>query len=554
MVPSRHIITLAGKVVARLVAAAAMFTVLILTASGATYSNINLTKVKTFGALKRAQDYDERRSPSEREAENPEPWRAIREDLRLSTTAGNYIQHFASTRARLDGDTLTILASNDFQRHWLENKLDGQIAKAMERTGYGHLHHRYDVFQPAKTTNPNAPRIIMSRDDWAAYTQQRLEELGITPRQGKQSERYNSTLALRWNLTASPSFFHEHPEQYERWLEVSHEFIRELHGEEQILGSIVHTHQKTPHLGVTVIPIDDRGHLNAGGFARTREQLTEIHTLYNQRLREAGIHLERGHNASLEREMVRIGSGDRQRAIDANDIPLDEVLERLEAERQVHNPRLWIIGDRLIQVHEDGHGFTEVGPHGIEDGDGGLELVMKLRQEGESPAEALELAADYLATMHPERVRGGAPPLVPHTPEPRPEPPLERVSIPFGTHSRWEPGQFIVVDTPAEARQVAGAAKGWGHVVAAPTPGDLPVEELAEAITKGHMVDIATRSDAVFEAVQERYADLTAATGRQIWRRSPATLPSMAKPRAVEKSPEMEQGPLAGPEIMMGGL
>src|SRR5579885_1277726 len=123
MVPSRHIITLAGKVVARLVAGAAMFTVLILTASGATYSNINLTKVKTFGALKRAQDYDERRSPSEREAENPEPWRAIREDLRLSTTAGNYIQHFASTRARLDGDTLTILASNDFQRHWLENKL-----------------------------------------------------------------------------------------------------------------------------------------------------------------------------------------------------------------------------------------------------------------------------------------------------------------------------------------------------------------------------------------------------------------------------------------------
>lgn len=505
-------------------------------------------KPKTSAALTRLQEYIEKRAARAREEAEPAAWQAVRDDLRQSLTPENHARWIENVQVRQEGDTLILGSPSDFDRRWLQRGLDRHIVASLQRTGYGHLQPRYAVAEPATPPDPNAPRVIMSRDDWAAYTQHRLDELGITPRQGKQSERYNSPLAIHYTLTASPSWFREHPDQKDAWVDHSAGFIRQLHGEAQILGIVLHDHQSTPHLHIVAIPIDARGRLSASSFTRTPEQLEALHTQYNRYLRDHGLPLARGENARLERALAAAPPDVQQRAIHADDIPLAEVLERLEAERDGRDPHRWLIGDRLIQVHADEQGFTEVSPHGAEEGHGAIDLVIRLRQEGRTPLEEHDLAVEYLAALHPERMPGGAPPLVPHAPEPRRHAPLERQSMPFGQEMRWEAGQFILVDTPAEAVQALGTAKGWGRVAVADRPEALPVDEMDEALARGWIVDVAGRSDALWEAVQERYADLTDGAGRQVWH---SGAPGTAQAKAVERALEVERGPEIGPEMLM---
>ena len=136
---------------------------------------------------------------------------------------------------------------------------------------------------------------------------------------------------------------------------------------------------------------------------------------------------------------------------------------------------------------------------------------------------------------------------MPHVPEHAPPPPPSRESVPFGERSRWEPGQFILVDTAADAELVAGTAKGWGKIAVAAGRVALPVDELDEAIAKGWMVDVATRSEGVWQAIQDRYPEQGDAPGRQIWRRL-----VRHRSRDRDRGTEPEQTPDIGPEMMMG--
>ncbi len=504
---------------------------------------VSRTKPKTYDALTRLQQYIEKNKTREREDETPAAWRDVRADLRTSMTPENYARWIGSAQVRQDENRLIIGSPDDFSRAWLQERLGSRIDASLHRTGHGHLVPDYTVMPP----DPRAPRIIVSRDDWAGYTRQHLDERGLKPRQGKESDRYNSPLAIHYTLSASHAWFAEHPEQKEAWVTHSAGFIRQLHGDAQIVGIALHEHQTTPHLHMVAIPIDARGRLSASSFTRTPEQLEALHTLYNRYLRDHGIQLERGQSSSLERQLAGATPAVRETALRADDIPLDEVLERLEAERDGRDPDRWLVGDRIIQVdREDVHHFTELGPHGTEDGHGAIDLVIRLRQEGVTPAEEYGLAVGYLAVVHADRITGSAPPLVPPAPERSPRSAAHPDGLPFGTASHWEPGQLIVVDSPGEALQAAGTAKGWGRIVVADDPADLPVDQIDEAIAKGWMVDVSTRSDALWEAVQERFPEETEAAGRQVFRS-----PAPGKARAAEHAMGAERGPDMGPQMVL---
>lgn len=514
------------------------------------YSIINVSrrKPKTRDHLTRLQDYIERKDNS-RTATEPAAWTSARDDLRLSLTADNFTRWIAPLQARDEDGQLILEAPTEFDRRWLESKLDPRIRQSLDRTGNGHLQPQYEVGTPPALDpdHPRSPRIIMSRDDWAAYTMERLDDLGLKQRLDRQGGTlYNSPLAIHYTLTTSRAWLEEHPEQREAWIEHSYGFVRDLHGEAQLLGGAVHEHQATLHLHVAAIPIDARGRLSASSFTRTREQLEALHTTYNRYLRARDLQLERGQNARLERQMAAASPEVRRTAVLADDIPLHEILERLEAERDGRDPRRWTIGDRLIQVHDDGHGFTEMGPHGVDDGRGAIDLVVRLRQEGQTPIAQHGLAVGYLAAIHPERVLGTAPPLVPPVPEHAPHAPSDRQSISFGQQSRWEPGQFIIVDSLREAATTAASAKGWGRIAVVEQADTLPLGELDEAIGKGWMIDVASTSDTVWDTIQQRYSEHTKAQGQQIWRTG--ATPAKAAEHAMDK----EQSPVMGPEMMMG--
>ncbi len=506
---------------------------------------VSKRKPKTYDALTRLQQYVEKNRPEGREDETPAAWRDVQADLRASMTPENYARWIGSAQVRQEGDRLIIGSPDDFSRSWLQERLGNRIDASLQRMGHGHLAAEYAV-TPA---DPRAPRIIVGRDDWAGYTRHHLDERGLKPRQGKETDRYNSPLAIHYTVSASHAWFAAHPEQKEAWITHSAGFIRQLHGDAQVLGMALHEHQTTPHLHIVAIPIDARGRLSASSFTRTPEQLEALHTLYNRHLRDHGIQLERGQSGRLERQLAAATPAVRETALRADDIPLDEVLERLDAERDGRDSNRWLIGDRIIQVdREDAHHFTELGPHGAEDGHGAIDLVIRLRQEGRTPAEEYGLAVGYLAVAHADRVTGSAPPLVPPAPNRSARPTEHPDGLTFGAASQWEPGQLIVVDSPVEALQATATAKGWGRIVVSDDPAALPVDQMDEAIAKGWMVDVATRSDALWDAVQEHYADETEAAGRQVFR-SPA--PGGARARAAEHAMGAERGPDMGPQMVM---
>ncbi len=510
------------------------------------YSIINVSdrKPKTYEQLNRLQDYLEKNA---KEAE-PAAWKDAREYIRNNDARLDmYERYVAPAHARQEDDRLIITAPDQFTHLFLQKRFDSQIDYALNATGHSGLRVEYEIGGPP---DAQGSRIIESRDDWAAYTEQRLGLHGITPRQGQQGDRYNSVLGIHYTLTASPAWFRDHPDQKDAWIKHSRGFIDNLHGEAQILGVFVHEHQQTTHLHIVAVPINEQGKLSARSFTGTPEQVEALQTEYNRYLREHGLQLERGTNYRLDRAMATASPEMRARSLYADDIPLDDVLTGLEAEHDGRDPRRWFIGDRIIQVHGDSHGFTEMGPHGANDGHGAIDLVQRLRQEGATLLEQHDLAVDYLAITHPEHIPGGAPPLVPQEPEPAPRQPLDRQSMAFGQESRWEPGQFLIVDSMQEAVIAMGKAKGWGRIAVADGPNGLPVDEMDEAMAKGWMIDIASDNASLREAVQERYSDLDEEHDGQLWF-SPA--PSTAKAKGAEKAmvKDMEKGPDIGPEMLM---
>lgn len=80
--------------------------------------------------------------------------------------------------------------------------------------------------------------------------------------------RKNAVMTYEFLLTASPEFF--------RWEdgEISHQkvtdfnkkamaWLKEIFGSDNIISSVCHLDEQTPHIQAVVVPIDSRGRLNA---------------------------------------------------------------------------------------------------------------------------------------------------------------------------------------------------------------------------------------------------------------------------------------------------
>lgn len=505
----------------------------------AQYSIINRVATgaaKSYGGLDRLEHYirKERREREARERADgtappttPQAWIEAREELRRTITPDNMDRWIAPVRAREDGDDLILEAPDEFGAFWLTTRLDGQIRRALEHTGHGHRAVTYGVAdEDAPPSAPDLLRFGPQRDHWGEYARERFAALGITPREGRTSDRYNSVYGDHLVLSATPSWFEQNPQALERWVEHSVVFAVHKFGEAQVLGYEIHREQHSLHLHVGILAVSPDGRLSAGWYKDGREAMERLASDYNTYLRDHGLLLDRGRNARLERAVAAAPAADQRRGLRADDVPLDEVLRRLEADRDPLNPRRWHIGDRLIDVDEDRHDFVEHAAHSSLPGHGAIDLVRRLRQErlvddADGPAERddpdspighYRAAVGYLAAAHPGRVMpdGLAPPLVPHVPEPVPQPSYRYAkSVPFGRETPTSgPGQFILVGKANEVESVAATAGGWGRVAAATDPALLPVDDLDRAVLgRGFTVTVLTRDRAVQEAIEARYPD-----------------------------------------------
>lgn len=159
--------------------------------------------------------------------------------------------------------------------------------------------HTYRT-RPTANANPakkHLNKLIFGRLDYAETCAEKLEAYSKT-----KNIRANAVYAIEYLLTASPEFFDDVPiydqqKNLNAWCEVQLNYLKETHGEENILCAYLHLDEKTPHIEAFVLPIDKKGNLNCRSFLGGSKKLAEMHTNYAKH--NAHFGLKRGMEGSI---------------------------------------------------------------------------------------------------------------------------------------------------------------------------------------------------------------------------------------------------------------
>jgi hypothetical protein len=90
--------------------------------------------------------------------------------------------------------------------------------------------------------------------------------------------RKNAVYCIEYMISASPEFFSKNTSHVGTYFKQSIEFIKRIHGEENIVHVGVHMDETTPHLHLFVVPIDNKNKLNCRFFLGGKEKLINLQT------------------------------------------------------------------------------------------------------------------------------------------------------------------------------------------------------------------------------------------------------------------------------------
>lgn len=132
-------------------------------------------------------------------------------------------------------------------------------------------------------------RLLFGHTEYAQIAQKILDEYAQ-----KHKIRENAVVAIEYLLSASPEFFehgatYENSEKLRDWCTAQIDFLKEKHGERNILCMYLHMDEKTPHIEAYVVPIDHRGKLNCRGFLGGSKKMTELQTDYANAMGKFGL-------------------------------------------------------------------------------------------------------------------------------------------------------------------------------------------------------------------------------------------------------------------------
>ncbi len=207
-----------------------------------------------------------------------------------------------------------------------------------------------------ETRNADEARVgenvrLVGTGDWCADAQARLDDAPPI--------RSNAVLAMEHVLTASREFYQagdvgEQAARLSEWTERSMAWLRETYGDKNVVAAVLHRDEQTPHLQVLVVPIDERGRLNAHAYTDGRAMLARMQDSYAAAVRDLG--LERGVRGSVaEHQTVKEWYSKIEEPTPAPEL----VRQHLDVDRPnriVGNPERWAseqqerIAERLAPV------------------------------------------------------------------------------------------------------------------------------------------------------------------------------------------------------------
>ena len=156
--------------------------------------------------------------------------------------------------------------------------------KSMGEFG-GSLSHTY---RTRPTPNADENKLHLNKHIFETYNQCFDALKNAIP----EKRRSNAVLCIEHLITASPDWNGWGTKKEEEFFKKSLEFLNNKYGKENVIACSIHRDETTPHLIVYVVPIDEKGGLNAKKWLGGRSKLSQTQTEFANHVKELG--LERG--------------------------------------------------------------------------------------------------------------------------------------------------------------------------------------------------------------------------------------------------------------------
>ena len=149
----------------------------------------------------------------------------------------------------------------------------------------GSLSHTY---RTRPTLNADENKLHLNKHIFETYNQCFDALKNAIP----EKRRSNAVLCIEHLITASPDWNGWGTKKEEEFFKKSLEFLNNKYGKENVIACSIHRDETTPHLIVYVVPIDEKGGLNAKKWLGGRAKLSQTQTDFANEVKNLG--LERG--------------------------------------------------------------------------------------------------------------------------------------------------------------------------------------------------------------------------------------------------------------------
>lgn len=138
------------------------------------------------------------------------------------------------------------------------------------------------AFREQETPNADDRKTPENLTYFSDSKQSALERLkSVLP----EKRRKNAVLAIEYLITASPEDMRfKTREQQMAYFKDSIEWLKEKHGEQNIVNVGIHFDETTPHLYAYVVPMDQRGKLNCRAFLGGSKALSDMQSDFAERV------------------------------------------------------------------------------------------------------------------------------------------------------------------------------------------------------------------------------------------------------------------------------
>jgi hypothetical protein len=101
-----------------------------------------------------------------------------------------------------------------------------------------------------------------------------------------ENPRKNAVLAIEYLITASPEAMNSMtPKEQNQYFGAAFQWLKQKHGEANLVHAGIHRDEKTPHMYAYVIPIDQKGKLNCRAFlGGTKHVLADMQTDFYEKV------------------------------------------------------------------------------------------------------------------------------------------------------------------------------------------------------------------------------------------------------------------------------